>query len=59
MNAIEIAIKMEKDAIDFYKEAAKKTKNPVGKKMFLTITVDEKRHLQMLSQIFEGLEINF
>jgi len=57
MNAIEIAIKMETDAINFYSEAAGKTQNPVGKKMFLTITEDEKRHLDTLSQIFEGLHI--
>ncbi len=57
MNAIEISIKMEKDAISFYSEAAEKTGSPVGKKMFLTITEDEKRHLEMLSQIFRGLDI--
>ncbi|MBI1811907.1 MAG: ferritin family protein [Nitrospirae bacterium] len=57
MNAIEIAIKMETDAIKFYKEASEKTKNPVGKKMFLTIREDEKRHLNMLTQIFKGLDI--
>ena len=57
MNVIEIAIKMEKDAISFYNEAAEKTGSPVGKKMFLTITKDEKRHLAMLSQIFKGLDI--
>jgi rubrerythrin len=38
MNAVEIAIKMETDAIKFYREAAEKTKHPVGKKMFLSIT---------------------
>jgi rubrerythrin len=57
MNAIEIAIKMEKDSIIFYTEAAEKTKNPVGKKMFLTITKDEKRHLEMLSDIFKEINI--
>ncbi|MEW6408917.1 MAG: ferritin family protein [Nitrospirota bacterium] len=57
MTAIEIAISMEKDAINFYSEAAEKTKHPVGKKMFLTITEDEKRHLEMLSQIFKGVNI--
>jgi len=57
MNAIEIAIKMETDAINFYSEAAEKTQNPVGKKMFLTITEDEKRHLDTLSQIFKGIHI--
>ncbi len=57
MNAIEIAIKMEKDAIDFYTKAADKTSHPAGKKMFLSITEDEKRHLQMLAQIFKEIDI--
>ncbi len=57
MNAIEIAIKMETDAIDFYTGASKKVKNPVGRKMFLTIAEDEKHHLQMLTDIFKGLDI--
>ncbi len=56
-NAIEIAIKMETDAIRFYKEAAEKTKNPVGKKMFIAVREDEKRHLNMLTQIFKGLDV--
>ncbi len=58
MNAIEMSIKMEKDAISFYTEAADKTSNSVGKKMFLTIAGDETRHLEMLSQILKGLEIS-
>jgi len=57
MNALEMAIKMETDAIRFYTEAAQKTKYPAGKKMFLTITEDEKRHLQMVSQIVKGLNV--
>jgi rubrerythrin len=57
MNAIEIAIRMQRDAIKFYTEAAEKTKNPVGKNMFLTVVEDEKRHLENLSQIFKGLNI--
>ena len=57
MNAIEIAIKMETDAISFYKEASKKANHSVGKKMFLTIAEDEKRHLDMLNQILKGLDI--
>jgi rubrerythrin len=57
MNAIEIAIKMEKDAIDFYTKAAEKTIHPAGKKMFQSITEDEKRHLHMLSQIFREVDI--
>ncbi len=57
MNTLEIAMKMETDSIKFYTEAAEKTVYPVGKKMFLTITEDEKRHLEMVSQIIKGLQI--
>ncbi len=57
MDALELAMKMEKDAITFYSEAAQKTKYPVGKKMFDTITEDEKRHLEMISQIIKGLNV--
>jgi rubrerythrin len=56
-NVIEIAIKMEKDAIKFYKEASEKANNPVGKEMFLSITKDEKRHLEILSDIIKGLDV--
>lgn len=57
MNAIEISIKMETDAIAYYSEAAAKTAHPVGKKMFLSIIEDEKRHLKMLEDIFKGLDL--
>jgi rubrerythrin len=57
MNSIEIAIKMETDAIKFYTEASEKTKNTVGKQMFISIVEDEKRHLEPLKQIFKGLNI--
>jgi rubrerythrin len=57
MDALELAINMEKDAIAFYTEAARKTKYPAGKKMFQTIIEDEKRHLEMVSQIIKGLKI--
>ncbi|MCX8069989.1 MAG: ferritin family protein [Thermodesulfovibrionales bacterium] len=57
MNAIETATKMETDAIKFYREAAEKTKHPGGKGIFLSIVEDEKRHLQMLSDLLKGLDI--
>ncbi len=34
MDALELAMKMEKDAIAFYTVAARKTKSPAGKKCF-------------------------
>ncbi len=59
MNAVEIAINMETDAIKFYREATEKTTNQIGKKMFMSITEDEKRHLEALSQILKGLDIRY
>jgi len=57
MDALEMAMKMETDAITFYTEAARKTLYPAGKKMFQTITEDEKRHLELISQLIKGLHI--
>jgi len=57
MDALEMAMKMETDAIAFYSKAAKKTRYPAGKKMFLAVTEDEKRHLDMISQIVKGLNV--
>ena len=45
MNVIEMAIKLEQEAVDFYTKCAEKTNNPVGKKMFLSIAEDEKHHI--------------
>jgi len=57
MNALEVARKMETDAIKFYTEAAAKTKYDAGKKMFLSITEDEKRHLELIAQLIKGMNI--
>jgi len=54
---IEIAIKMETDAIDFYRTAAERMKNKVGQRMFLSVVEDEKHHLGMLTDILRGLGI--
>ncbi|MDP2167606.1 MAG: ferritin family protein [Thermodesulfovibrionales bacterium] len=58
MNALEIAKKMEADAIAFYREASKKTSHAVGKKMFLSIMEDEKRHLKMIDAIIKDVGIS-
>ena len=57
MTALEMARKMETDAIKFYSEAAERTKYGAGKKMLLSIVDDEKRHLKMISEIIKGLSI--
>lgn len=57
MNALEVARKMETDAIKFYTDAAQRTKYEAGKKMFLSITEDEKRHLELIGQLIKGMNI--
>lgn len=58
MKTIEIARKMETDAIVFYAEAARKTKYPAGKKMFEVILVDEKHHLEIIEKIIAESDIH-
>ena len=57
MNALDIARKMETDAIQFYSEAANKVSCATGRKMFETIVEDEKRHLVMIDQIAKGMSL--
>lgn len=57
MDALEMAMKMETDAISFYTESAGKTRSAAGKKMFLSIADDERRHLEMIRQIVRGLQM--
>jgi rubrerythrin len=54
MNAVEMAIKMEQEAIDFYTKCAGKTNNTVGKKMFLSIVEDEKYHIACATKVTQG-----
>jgi rubrerythrin len=55
--AIETAIKMETDAMKFYREAAGKTSHPLGKKLFEGFVVDEARHLRMLQEIMDDQDL--
>ena len=56
MNSIEIAVKMEQEAVDFYRKCAEKTTNPVGKKMFLSIAEDESYHIACAKKVIQGQE---
>jgi rubrerythrin len=56
MNAIEMAMKMEQEAVDFYTTCAGKTNNPVGKMMFLSIVEDEKYHIACAVRVTQGQE---
>lgn len=58
MSAVEIAIRMETDAIAFYNEAAARVKNIAGQKLFLAIVEEEKRHLELLTDLFKGINVS-
>lgn len=55
---VETAVKMEIDGITFYREAAEKTPNPLGKRMFLSLSRDEERHLDVLKRMLEDLHFS-
>jgi rubrerythrin len=59
IDPIALAIKTEKDGIEFYKQAAQKTTHPFGKEMFLSFIEDEKRHLEILEQISKEMDVPF
>jgi rubrerythrin len=55
MSSVEIALKMELDAVEFYSKCAEKTKSPIGKKMFLSIADDERHHVACANKVVRGL----
>ena len=50
------AIEKEEKGRDFYKEAAAKCTNELGKEMFLTLMGEEGIHIQRLKQIHEQID---
>jgi len=46
MNALEMAARMEQEAVAFYRQCAERTSNPMGRKMFLSIAEDEQYHFE-------------
>lgn len=48
IDALEIALKQEKEAINFYKEQAEKTNNPNAKKLFKRLVEMETAHYDLI-----------
>ena len=55
MNSVDIALKMETDAVAFYMKCAEKTNSPIGKKMFLSIADDERYHIACANKVIRGM----
>ena len=47
-DALRVALKMEADGIEMYRNAAERCSNPLGKKMLLGLAEDEKSHTRMI-----------
>jgi rubrerythrin len=56
MTSLKIAVKMETDAVDFYMSCAARASHPVGRKMFLSVAEDEKRHIRYVNQLIESMD---
>ena len=56
--AVETAVKMELDSIDFYTDAAKRTSNKLGRLLFESLVKDEQRHLQGLRRLLEDVDLS-
>jgi rubrerythrin len=56
LKAIEIAMKAEKEASQFYSKAAKMTKNPKGKDMFQQLSEFEMNHYNRLKELSQSLQ---
>ena len=50
LEAIDTAIQIEKDGLEFYTKAAKQTDDPKGKRMFQTLAQDEAAHLALFEK---------
>jgi len=53
LNALEVALNNEVREREFYLKNAKRTKNPLGKKMFKQIGDDELEHYQRLKELHQ------
>ena len=53
LNALEVALNNEMREREFYLKHAKRTKNPLGKKMFQQIGDDELEHYERLEQLHQ------
>jgi rubrerythrin len=53
LNALEVALNNEMREREFYLKNAKRTQNPLGKKMFQQIGDDELEHYERLKQLHE------
>jgi rubrerythrin len=55
IEALKIAVEMEKESLSRYLQFARKTKDMSGKNMFIRLATDELTHMDMLNRALENL----
>ena len=55
VEALSIGMQLERDAIDFFQNAAADTDDPVAKKIFLEISEEEKFHYDLLQAQYDSV----
>jgi rubrerythrin len=56
LRAIETALQIERDGLEFYTQAAKQTSDPRGKRMFQSLARDEAAHLKLFKSVHDSLQ---
>jgi rubrerythrin len=59
LSALRVAFLIERDAVDFYSQAAASTDDPNGKRMFLDLVKMEQGHLELLEGEYDFLKGQF
>jgi len=59
LSALRVAYLIEKDAVDFYGQAARQTDDPHGKRIYLELVKMEESHLALLQGEYEFLRAQF
>ncbi len=55
--ALEFALKMEKEGREFYLKAGQKSQNELGKKLFLSLADAELEHMEKINKIYDVLKV--
>lgn len=50
-DALGVAVRMEQEGIEFYTTAGRECRDPLGKRMFLSLVKDEERHLEIFREM--------
>jgi rubrerythrin len=55
LEALQQAMKIEKEGLEFYNRAVQQTNDPRGQEMFRSLAQDEELHLRIVSQQYQAL----